>query len=386
METNSNAVYDFGLTTTEEERAKEIHSKSIVIDLLFHGPLSPAVMDEALSNKVKELCEPYLDDPMVYYTKPRRMISKLSVDHEIPAFKEEWYASGITAGNREINLRSEQSMVESMAEVQSQFDTFDWLHKALTVDDIRKAKENNLKVGIITAQDTVGIGKNLDLLDDLYEFGLRVLQLTYNSQNYVGSGCNEKANGGLTNFGIELVEKLNELGIVVDTGHCGKQTTLDACDYSTKPVIASHTGAESVYYHYRNKSNEEIKAIAKTGGVIGVYAMPWFLYEDENNTTIDHVLDHIEYIINLVGIDHVGIGTDWPMSDLPWSLVYFKEKIMPSLGFKEGDGASTEILIGLEKFGNFINFTRGLVKRGYTDEEIQKVIGGNWLRIFDEIW
>src|SRR5699024_11012309 len=100
--------------------------------------------------------------------------------------------------------------------------------------------------------------------------------------------------------------------------------------------------------------------------------------ENPDNTTIDHILDHIEHIINLVGIDHVGIGTDWPMSDLTWALVYFKENIMPKLGFKEGDGAATEKLIGLEKFSYFINFTRGLVKRGYSDEDIQKVIGGNW--------
>lgn len=178
---------------------------------------------------------------------------------------------------------------------------------------------------------------------------------------------------------------MNKLGIIVDTGHCGKQTTLDACAYSTTPVIASHTGVEAIYPHMRCKSDEEIIAIAKTGGVIGIFAMPWFVHEDPKHTTIDHVLDHIEYVIRLVGVDHVGIGTDWPMSDVLWSLVYFKEHVAPKLGFAKGDGPSTETVAGLEKYSYFINFTRGLVARGYADADIAKIMGGNWLRVFEEI-
>lgn len=273
-----------------------------------------------------------------------------------------------------------------MAEVQQQFDSVDWLVKALTADDIRNAKSQHLKAGIITAQNTVGLGENLELLEAMRAFGLRVLQLTYNQQDYVGSGCAVNPDAGVTDFGIQLIERLNKYGIVVDTGHCGKQTTLDACRFSKAPVIASHTGVEAIYNHMRCKSDEEIQAIAETGGVIGVFAMPWFIHEDPNDTTINHVLNHIEYIINLVGIDHVGIGTDWPMSDVTWSLVYFKEQIAPSLGFAKGNGPSTETIIGLEKYSYFINFTRGLMARGFSDEDIRKVIGGNWLRVFEAVW
>ena len=360
-------LVDFQLTKEEEERAKNLHEDSIVIDLLFQGPLSPLAISEEISEQLKIRCAPYQDDPMTYSGMPRKIIAKMSANNEIPAFKEEWYQSGITAGNRELSLSNHESMISSMAEVQLQFDKLSWLTKALTADDIKNAKQANLKAGIITAQETEGLGKNLELLDSLYDFGLRVLQLTYNTQNHVGAGCAEKSNAGLTNFGIQFVERLNDLGIVVDTGHCGKQTTLDACNYSTKPVIASHTGAERIFNHMRCKSDEEMMAIAKTGGVIGVFSMPWFVHDDPNNTTINHVLDHIDYIVNLVGVDHVGIGTDWPMSDVTWSLVYFKEKIAPLLGFKKGDGPSTETVVGMEKYSYFINFTRGLVSRGYTD-------------------
>jgi membrane dipeptidase len=378
-------LFKFDLTNEEEERALLLHENSIIIDMLFQGPLSPSAIPEEISNNLKDRCEPFKDDMMTYSGMSSKLISRMSVNDEIPEFKDEWYQSGITAGNRQLNLSSPESIIMSMAEVQQQFDSIAWLRKAVTADEIRTAKQQNLKAGIITAQETHGLGTNLELLEALYDFGLRVLQLTYNTQNYIGAGCAEKSNAGITNFGITFIERLNELGILVDTGHCGKQTTLDACRYSKKPVIASHTGVENIFNHMRCKSDEEIKAIANTGGVIGVFAMPWFVHDDPNQTTINHVLDHIDYIINLVGVDHVGIGTDWPMSDVTWSLIYFKENIAPKLGFAKGNGPSTESIIGFEKYSYFINFTRGLIARGYSDTEIQKIIGGNWLRVFEEV-
>lgn len=378
-------LYDFKLSVEQEERARRLHDENINIDLLFQGPLSPSVIPEDVSRKIHELCEPYKDDPMLFSAMPAKWVTKLSASGEILQYKEEWYKSGITAGNRELHLNDGGSIITSMAEVQLQFDSSPWLVKALTAEDIRKAKRDGRKAGIITAQETDGLGKNLELLDDLHSFGLRILQLTYNNQNLIGSGCAEQANGGLSNFGVRFVERLNQLGIIVDTGHCGKQTTLEACRFSQAPVIASHTGVEAIYPHMRCKSDEEIQAIAETGGVIGIFAMPWFVHEDPNHTTIEHVLDHIEYVIRLVGIDHAGIGTDWPMSDLEWSLVYFKEQVAPRLGFAKGDGPSTELVKGLEKYSYFINFTRGLVSRGYSDEDVTKIMGGNWLRVFEQI-
>ncbi|CAH1196932.1 hypothetical protein PAECIP111892_02374 [Paenibacillus auburnensis] len=378
-------MYDFNLSEEQEQRARRLHEQNINIDLLFQGPLSPSAIPAVVSEAIKELSEPYKEEPMVYSAMPAKWVTKLSASGEIPQYKEEWYKSGITAGNRELHLNDIESMITSMGEVQLQFDSAGWLVKALNAEDIRRAKREGRVAGIVTAQETDALGTNLELLEVLHHFGLRILQLTYNKQNLIGSGCAEQANGGLSNFGVRFVERMNKLGIIVDTGHCGKQTTLDACKVSRTPVIASHTGAEAVYHHMRCKSDEEIIAIADTGGVIGIFAMPWFVHEDPDHTTIDHVLDHMEYVIRLVGVDHVGIGTDWPMSDLDWSLVYFKEHIAPKLGFAKGDGPSTETVAGLEKYSYFINFTRGLVARGYTDEEIAKMMGGNWLRVFEQI-
>ncbi|MDP5275401.1 dipeptidase [Chengkuizengella axinellae] len=385
MINSTEGLFDFGLNEQQERRAIELHENSIVIDMLFQGPLSPKAIPDQISDDLKEKCEGFADDPMTYGRMPSKLISQLAKYGNIPQFKEEWFASGITAGNRQLNLSDQESMILSMADVQAQFDAYDWLVKARNAEEIRDAKKRNLKAGMISAQETDALAKNLELVDALYDFGLRMLQLTYNNQNQIGAGCAEKSNAGLTNFGIHFIEHLNQLGVLIDTSHCGKQTTLDACTYSKQPVIASHTGVSNIFNHMRCKSDEELKAIAATGGVIGVFAMPWFIHDDPNDTSMNHVLDHIDYVVNLVGVDHVGIGTDWPMSDVTWSLVYFKEHIAPKLGFAKGNGPSTETVKGLEKYSYFINFTRGLMSRGYSDQDIEKIIGGNWLNVFEEV-
>jgi membrane dipeptidase len=380
-----NHGYDFHLIPSQEARAERLHKEAIIIDLLFQGPLSPAAIPEALSEELKTLCEPYRDEPRLYAGMSAKLIARWAAKGRIPAFREEWYASGITAGNRQVDPSTLDRLVVSMGEVERQFDAFDWLMKARTAEDIRRAKRDGLKAGIISAQETVGLGTDLDLLDALYDFGMRVLQLTYNTQNFVGSGCAEAHDGGVSNFGRRFIARMNELGMVVDTGHSGRQTTLDACRHSKAPVIASHTAAEALYPHMRAKSDDELRAIAETGGVIGVFAMPWFIHDNPAHTTMEHVLDHIDYVAEVAGIDHVGIGTDWPMSDVTWSLVFFKDRIAPKLGFDPGTGPSTETVLGFERYSAFINFTRGLVSRGYSDADILKILGGNWLRVFEAL-
>ncbi len=381
-------LYEFNLTEEQEKRARELHDGSIVIDMLFQGPIStysfPENFEEETQKLAQEACpESAVERIMVTSEK----IKRWSLDGKLQQlYKDCWYDSGITAGCREISVTDKMELYSSSINLQEEFDKKPWLMKVTNVEHIKYAHENNLKAGIITCQETDGFGTDFRLLQQMYNFGLRVVQLTYNNHNLIGAGCMEGNNAGLSSFGRKFVEKLNELGIVVDVGHCGKQTTLDACKYSTKPVIASHTGVENVFFHARSKSDEEIKAIANTGGVVGIFAMPWFIAENPEDTTIEHFLDHIDYVINLVGIDHVGIGTDWPMPQTKWMALAFKDLIAPSLGFKPGDGPSTEFVKGFKDYRSFINITRGLMARGYKDEEIKKVLGGNWIRVFEQVW
>lgn len=379
--------YDFGLTAEQQLHAQKLHDENIVIDMLFQGPIGTYSLPEAMEDELLSLAQAaHPHDEVAQVNYANKLIRQWYTNGRLSElYKECWYASGITAACRQLSLGSKDSLLRSMANIQAEFDYKPWLIKARTVVDIEYAHENGLKAGIVTSQDTVGFGKDLGLLELAYDFGLRVLQLTYNNHNLVGAGCMEPNNAGLSRFGIQFVAKCNELGIVVDTGHCGRQTTLDACKYSKAPVVATHTGVENVFFHNRCKSDEEIKAIAATGGVLGMFAMPWFIAEDPANTTIEHLLDHIDYVVKLVGINHVGIGTDWPMPQTKWMALTFKKYVAPSLGFAPGDGPSIEYIHGIKDYRSFGNLTAGLVARGYSDADIIKIIGGNWMRVLGQV-
>lgn len=381
-------LYDFGLTDEQEKRAERVHDESIIIDTLFQGPIGTYSMPpEDEERFLKEAQEAYPGDETkqcLYAIEQIRLQSIYGRYQEL--YKNCWYESGITAGCRQLEVNSREEVYQTALKLQEEFDRFPWLIKARTADDIRMAKKEGKKAGFVTCQETLGFGTDLDMLEEMHRFGLNVVQLTYNNHNLVGAGCMEPNDAGLSRFGVKFVKKCNELGIVVDIGHTGRQSGLDACKVSDYPVIASHTAAEKVYSHKRCKSDEELKAIASTGGVIGVFAMPWFIADDPANTTLDDYLDHVEYIADLVGADHVGIGTDWPMPQSKWVAESYKKNMAPLIGFAPGDGPSNEWVHGIKDYRSFINITRGLVARGWSDGDISKFLGENWLRVFGECW
>ncbi len=382
-------LYPFSLTQEQEARAKKLHEDSIILDMLFQGPVGTYSLPEGAEEELLELAKKACPNDEVaqcdWSTAEilRRMIHGEYAD----LYKDCWYESGLTGGCRQISITTREEAMRSTIELQAEFDRKPWLIKCTSVEDIRRCKAQGLKAGIVTSQEAAGYGKDLKLLELLYNFGLRVQQLSYNNQNLIGAGCMEPGGGaGLSKFGISFVAKCNELGIVVDTGHCGYNTTMDACRYSKAPVIATHTGVEKVNFHNRCKSDEEIRAIADTGGVIGIFAMPWFTGKDPEHTTVEDFLDHIDYVVNLVGVDHAGIGTDWPMPQTKWAAIAFKKYVAAGMGFAPGDGPSTEWIHGLKDYRSFINVTRGLVARGYSDEDVRKILGENWLRVFGQVW
>lgn len=382
-------LFGYGLTAGEEERALRVHEESVIIDMLFQGPLSPYSLEENFSRAIEEKYAPLKTSaPDTYREKVQNAVMEYALRGELPAFRECWYDSGITAGCRQLDTSGGLSdLIKSMAACQVQFDTFsDWLLKATKADDILRAKREDKKAGFILCQDTFALGKDLSMIDALYDFGLRVMQLSYNTQTHVAAGCYERSKGaGVTNFGVRFIARMNELGMIVDTGHCADQTVLDACALSTAPVIASHCCVRSVYPHNRAKGDEALRAIAESGGVVGLVTMPNFVHADSHHATMEHFLNQVGYAVNLCGIEHVGIGTDWPMSEVLESLVYMRDVIAPTLGFLPGDGPAEETIEGFTEYRQFINITRGLVKRGYDDAAIAGILGGNWLRVFREV-
>ena len=374
-------------TDAQASHARTLHDENIVIDMLFQGPIGTYSLPEELEDELATLAQeahPCNEIAQVEFASEllRRWYTHGKL---IDLFESCWVDSGITAACRQLSIRSTDSLMRSIVRVQEIFDHKPWLVKARTAADIEDAHASGKRAGIVTSQEATGYGKDLGLLELAHDFGLRVQQLTYNNHNLIGAGCMEPNDAGLSRFGMEFVAKCDELGVVVDTSHCGRRTTLDACDHSDRLVVATHTGATAVYAHDRCKSDEELRAIADTGGVIGIFAMPWFVAADPENTTVDHVLDHVDHVVDLVGADHVGIGTDWPMPQTKWMALAFKRLVAPTIGFAPGDGPSTEYVHGLKEYRTFGAITAGLVARGYDDADIIGIVGGNWLRVLREV-
>lgn len=380
---SSYATFDFGLTQEQEERAARLHRESIVIDVLFQGPIGYASYSDQLLKELDSDWEEHRNPGRNYGLGVTLPIRK-ALAGEFEEFEKVWRDSGITAGNRQAGLEPGEAMSNfGMATVQ--FDGFPWLVKALKAEDIRKAKAEGRVAGFVSTQNSEGVDPKLKVLEAAHDFGMRMIGLTYNNMNRAGSGCTERTDAGVSNFGAKIIRRMDELGIIVDTAHSGRQTTLDCCQLSERPVVASHSSAGGLYDVDRAKSDEELDAIAGTGGLIGVVAVPFFLAPG-NDVTIEAMLDHIDYIVKRIGWEHVAIGSDWPLQS-PKAVL---ERVLLPMAFDMGfrpehnlDAATN--LVGFDDYRDFPNITRGLVKRGYSDEQIAGIVGGNFLRVFESV-
>ena len=228
--------------------------------------------------------------------------------------------------------------------------------------------------------------ESLQHISVFFNLGVRMMHLTYNRRNLIGDGCAETANAGLSDFGRQVVKEMNRVGVIPDVAHSGQRTSLDAALCSEKPVVASHAVAGGLSTHYRAKSDEVIRAIKKTNGYVGICAHPWFLQGDMN---IKAFLDHIEYVARTFGIDHVAIGTDHGTSLAPVETAETMPGTRPiweQYWTRPGDvdGTMTMEQYDTVAWTNWPLFTVGLVQRGFSDDEIRKIIGGNVLRVCRE--
>ena len=211
-----------------------------------------------------------------------------------------------------------------------------------------------------------------------------MMHLTYNRRNLMGDGCAEAANAGLSDFGRMAIAEMNRVGVIPDVAHSGQQTSLEAALCSKKPVVASHSTAGKFSTHYRAKCDEVIEAIKKTNGYIGICCYPAFLQGKKN---INALIDHIDYVAKTFGVDHVAIGTDRgaTLSEYVWSENMPKNrKIWEQYWVAPGTGDNAPDDFGSLAWTNWPLFTVGLVMRGYSDSDIQKIIGGNVMRVCKE--
>jgi membrane dipeptidase len=218
-----------------------------------------------------------------------------------------------------------------------------------------------------------------------HSLGQRVSQLTYNARNLIGDGSTERTNGGLSDFGVSIVERMNSVGMAVDVSHSGDQTTLDACSASKKPVLFTHSNARALNAgHPRCKTDEAIRAMAKSGGVMGITGVRMFVRANEP-TTIEHFLDHYDHVAKLVGPEHLGIGSDIDLDgydDMP-----AEENRRLRAGYKGSYGFRDKLDIeGIDHPKRVYDLTEGLIRRKYSDADIRGILGGNFRRVLTEIW
>ncbi len=253
------------------------------------------------------------------------------------------------------------------------------------ITDIQRAKAGK-KCGIIFGfQNSSPVEDDLRRLRLFHELGIRIIQITYNNSNFVGSGYVDSPDYGLTKFGVDFIAECNRLGILIDCSHVGYKTTMDAIDVSTKPIAFTHAGPRAMCDHPRNKTDEQLKALAAKGGVVGANAFPWFLAAG-SQATLSDFLDTVDYMVKLIGIDHVGIGCDFIESQSrEWFRWLFTGRNTDKVPDYQIDWPVTYPK-GLQGAADFPSLTRALLQRGYSEPDVKKIMGKNFLCLFREVW
>lgn len=241
------------------------------------------------------------------------------------------------------------------------------------------------KIGIILGVQDSAHFHTLADVNEFYSFGQRVSQLTYNARNLLGSGCTERRDDGLSDFGVSVVERMNQLGMAVDVSHCGERTTLDALEVSRQPVLFTHSNCRAlVPKQPRCKTDEAIKKMAAKSGVMGITGMRMFV-RDSEPTTIEHMLDHYDHVARLVGVEHVGIGSDTDLDGYDALPPEFQTRLRAayksSIGFRE----KTDI-DGANHYMRTFDLAEGLLRRGYGEGDIELILGGNFQRVLGAVW
>ena len=339
------------LTKAQEERAQELHNKYLFIDCLCGNLVNP---------------EPPERNGVPYLERDRQ--------------------SGVNV--QSITLSSPQASFEGvLKDMYGYYNLFkyhpDKVMQIKTVEDIETAKKTGKAGVIFSLQNSTAMGGDFYKWSIMAELGLKICQLTYMEPNLYGSGCLDKANGGLTYWGEQAVREMNRQGIVVDLSHVGERTSLEAIDYSDKPCIFSHSNSLTVCpSSNRNLTDEMIKNCAAKGGVICLNAHGFVCHKEVGvQGTLEDYMAHFEYLGELVGPDHMGIGTDIYEY---YTKQYWECKT--KLLYNSPWMFETVFNRDVQRVDQYINITRGLVALGFSDEDIRKILGESLIRVFKEVW
>jgi membrane dipeptidase len=385
-------------SAAELEHGLELHRSSIVID--SYGFVPRAAIDAGQLNAAAEsgASEAELQDLFEEMLLTRFM----NIPAERDEFAQACAAAGVTCVMQNAGEESQAlfTLIKRLARFTYVTDHLKGLlSKALQPDDVLSAKTAGSHCicltcnGVPLAQEWVSVQEELKFVAVFAQFGVRMMHLTYNRRNMLGDGCAEPANGGISDFGRAAIAEMNRRGIIVDVAHSGWRTSLEAAQCSKKPIMASHTACAGLHSHMRGKPDEVFKMIAEHGGVAGICAIPIFLGRSGDITAL---LDHIDYLVKLIGADHVAIGTDTAHESSLSAPEYAKltqrrrvharfESFWPRHSTQDSELWNDPRKRASLAWTNWPLITVGLVQRGYSDTDIQKIIGGNVLRVWKAV-
>jgi membrane dipeptidase len=357
------------ISKEEEIRALEIHSKAIIIN-----GLDPTKLDAFSDDYIQDLKKGGFTGICFSLISPEETVSLSQAVRQVA----DSYLRFRDLGPDKVKL-------------------------TMTVREIKEAKEKGRIAVIFSSQGSGYLEFNLSNIEVFHKLGMRIMQPTYQRRNQFGDGCAEKKDAGLSNLGINWVEEMNRLHMLISLSHVGFRSSMEVMEISKDPVIFSHANPRALCSHVRNITDEQIKACAEKGGVIGLLPLASFLRDDKGPREIglSDYLDHVAYMVNLVGVDHVGFGVDLPTGWFftPVEILERRRKYPEMRPPRLREVEDEFLKSGRERlafyevqapwFSSMTQMpmvTKGLVAKGYSDEEIVKILGGNFLRVFGKVW
>jgi len=387
--------------TLTPEEAKTLHREALVIDAQQPPVINGFLYTETMKPVVAEAARQGLGRDEVAPQLAALAAREIQTSPEArEAYLNLWRRSGVTvacgtfSGSNKPATAFERAC-EAIARAYTFVDALGGeLHVVRRAADVERVHRDGKYGLLIDFQNATPFGDELDRVEYFHNLGVRMVQLTYNLRNLVGDGCTEAYQGGLSSFGREMVRCLNESKILVDVSHCSEQVGWDALKVSTAPVVVSHSSSKAVCFHDRGKTDELAKAVAGRGGFFGVVIVPGFIAES-TEATLDDFARHVEHLVDVCGIDHVGIGTDKAgpgpgtesLVEYPASMPRHRPGTFDWAGFRLKEHRLTPEyhLKGYDDFGDWPNLTVALARWGFTEGELRKLLGLNFLRVFREI-
>jgi len=383
------------------DEARKLHYEALVIDtqqppatsgFLFTGAMRQALAEYHKKGMSREEAQPLLTDMAA-----REIQTSAEARRQ---YLEFWRKSGVTVacGTYSGSMRISEAFEVATKRIAQAYGYIEALggelllvREAADVERVHRARKHGL---ILDFQNTTPYADNLDRIEYFHNLGVRMVQLTYNLRNLVGDGCTETHQGGLSYFGREVVRRLNESKTLVDVSHCSEKVGWDALEASKAPIVVSHSTSKAVCYHDRGKTDELAKAVADRGGFFGIVVLPGFISQS-TEPTLDDFAHHVEHLVNVCGIDHVGIGTDKAgpgpgtesMIEYPKDMPKRRANSFDWVGFRDEEHRLTPNyhLNGFENFSDWSNLTVHLAKWGFNEDELRKLLGLNFLRVFRDV-